>query len=432
MRHLLVVCYYFPPAAGGGVARVLSFVRHLPQHGWRVSVVCADPEAAPLRDPTRAASIPAGVDVRCVAGPPLVSRGRRAVIGRGAVRPTTLYRAARAATSWFLLPDSFAPWRKPAADAVVARLGEEPFDALLTSSPPDTVHLVGLDAVRRHPVPWVADFRDPWVGLTYKRPPTAWHRTHQKRLRAAVLEAADLVLAATETQVEKFRLLLPPGSSRRVHHLPNGWEDDVEIPAPPARGPGPVRVLYTGTLWDVQATRTCLIGLQKAVAERGAEGREHPIELEIVGPHESAEERLVARLGLGGSVRFAGQLPYAEARARQRQADVLLLLRVHGPGYEVSVPGKFFEYLATGLPILAFLGPGEAADLVREAGGWVVEPDDERGAARTFSRLIAGDRPQGDTPARQELAKRYRRDRIASHLAALLDQLVERRGRKAS
>lgn len=411
---------------------MLSFVRHLPQHGWKVSVVCADPETAPLRDPSRAASVPSGVAVHCVAGPGFVSQGRRAVVGRGAARPTGLYRAARSVVSWFMLPDSFALWRRPAADAVVARLAAEPFDAMLTSSPPDTVHLVGLDAVRRHPVPWVADFRDPWVGLSYKNPPTPWHRARQKKLRAEVLERADVLIAATETHVEKLRLLLPPGASRRVHQLSNGWEDDVEIPAAGApRRPGPVRVLYTGTLWDVQATRTCFLGLQRALEEVLPKGTAHPIELEIVGPHESAEEKLVARLGLGGAVRFAGQLPYAEARARQREADVLLLLRVHGPGYEVSVPGKFFEYLATGLPILAFLGPGEAADLVRDAGGWIVEPDDELAAARAFRRLIAGERPGADSPGRREMTERFRRDRIAGQLAALLDQLVERSGHQA-
>ncbi len=415
------------------MARVLSFVRHLPGYGWRVSVVCADPDASPLRDVSRAASLPPELEVRRVSGPPLMSRGRRAMVGRGSSRPTGLYRAARQVASWFLLPDSFAPWRAPAAEAAVARLSEESFDAILTSSPPDTAHLVGLDVVRRRPIPWVADFRDPWVGLTYKKPPTAWHRARQKSMRARVVEQADLLLAATETQVEKLRLLLPPGSGRRVRFLPNGWEDDVELPRTASRAPGPLRVLYTGTLWDVQATRTCLLGLHAALADTGGPASQrHPIELEIVGPHESAEEKLVARLGLGGAVRFAGQIPYAEARAKQQQADVLLLLRVHGPGYEVAVPGKFFEYLATGRPILAFLAPGEAADLVRECGGWLVDPDDVPGAAKVFRRLMAGELPGAESPERRRMAEEYRRERIAGKLAGYLDELVERQDRTGS
>ena len=426
VRHLLLVCYYFPPAAGGGVARALSFAKHLPKHGWRVSVVCADPDAAPLRDASRAAALGADLNVRRVTGSRLLSRGRQAVVGGGSTRPTGLYRLVRGFTSWFLLPDSFAPWRKPAAEAILARLGEERFDAILSSSPPDTVHLAALDAVRRHPIPWVADFRDPWVGLSYKRPPTPWHKARQRTLRQQVLDQADLLLSATETQVERLRFLLPAGASQRVQHLPNGWEDDVPLSAAPERS-GPLRIAYTGTLWDVQSTRTCLVGLHRALRGLDAKAAEaHPVELEIVGPHESDEERLVARLGLGGVVRFAGQIPYAEARARQREADVLLLLRVHGPGYEVAVPGKFFEYLATGRPVLAFLGPGEAADLVRESGGWVVDPDDESGAAKAFTRLLRGERPEGDPAARRQMADRYRRDRIAQQLAGHLDRLVAR------
>ena len=107
VKRLLLVSYFFPPAAGGGVARALSFARHLPRHGWQVSVICADPAAAPLRDASRDARLPEGTEVLPVAMPPGWARGRRAVAGEGSgARPGVLYRAARALAAWGLVPDS--------------------------------------------------------------------------------------------------------------------------------------------------------------------------------------------------------------------------------------------------------------------------------------------------------------------------------------
>lgn len=427
VKQLLLIAYYFPPVAGGGVARALSFARHLPAHGWEVSVVAADPASAPLRDESRADT--SGFHVTRVPTPPLFSRGRQAVIGRGSARPSGLYRAARALSGWILIPDSFAPWRKPATAAAAALLESGRYDALMTTSPPDTVHTVGLDLASGYSIPWVADFRDPWVALSYRRPPSAWHDARQRKMRQAVLEGADMILATTGALADQLRNLLPPGSATPVHHLPNGWEDDAQVDQllVPRSG-GLLEIVYTGTLWDVPGARTCLTGLARALGESGPGLTGSGLRIRIVGPHETGEIDLVRRLGLTEVVRFEGQVPYAESRARQSRADVLLLLQVHGKGFEVAIPGKLYEYVASGRPILAFLGPGEAAELVRQTGGWVVGPDDVDGAARAFSRLMKGERPGGDSESRRALADGYRRERIAGRLSKLLDALVEERG----
>jgi glycosyltransferase involved in cell wall biosynthesis len=425
VKRLLLIAYYFPPAAGGGVARALSFARHLPRHGWEVTVVAADPASAPLRDGSRGEV--AGLDVHRVSVPALFSRSRRAVTGGGGARPSGLYRFTRSLANWFLVPDSFAPWRKPAAAEARRLLASGHYHAVLTTSPPDTVQTVGLDLASGLPIPWIADFRDPWVSLSYRKPPTAWHAARQEALRRAVLERADMILATTGALADHLRDLLPERSLTPVHHLSNGWEDDFtpqSAPAPP--GSGLPEAVYTGTLWDVPAAHTCLEGLARSLRAMKA-GPGVGLRVRIVGPHESTEVELVRGLGLGESVIFEGQVPYAEARAWQARADVLLLLQVHGEGYEVAIPGKLYEYIASGRPILAFLGPGEAADLVRRSGGWVVDPDDAGAAEAAFSRLLAGERPGGDSEARRELAGRYRRDRIAARLAAHLDTLASGR-----
>ena len=408
MKRLLLVCYYFPPAAGGGVARALSFARYLPPLGWNVTVLCADAESAPLSDDSRDLRLPDGVEVVRVAMPGMAARGRRAAIGGRAGRSSGVYRMVRGAASWVWVPDSFAAW-VPEAVRVGRELVERTrFNAMLTTSPPDSVHLVGLELGVK---PWVVDFRDPWIGLTYKRPPTPFHAWRQRRLRRAVLSRGDLFLATTKTSADLLR-----DASARVEILPNGWDPDVAPPAASPRAHDKLRLVYTGTLWDVPATRTFLEALAAVPSAAGA------IDVELIGPHESDERTLVERLGLTDIVHFLGQVPYEESRRRQAEADVLLLLQVHGPGYEAAIPGKLYEYLASGRPILAFLPDGEAADLVRKMGGWVVGPEDARGAQQTIGWLVAGQRPGGESFERRALADVYRRDRIAHRLAGLLDR----------
>jgi len=417
VKRLLLVCYYFPPAAGGGVARPLSFARYLPALGWQVTVVCADDRSAPLADSTRDLKLPQGVEVIRVPMPESAARGRRAVIGGKPGRPSGMYRAARGIASWIWVPDSFAPWAPVATMYAKQRLERGGVNAILTTSPPDSVHVVGLGLTTA--LPWVVDFRDPWIGLTYKRPPTPFHAWRQRKLRDAVLRRADLVLATTQASAAHLSKVAPSG--KRVTVLPNGWDPDFTEGAAHAGEPGRrLRVVYTGTLWDVPAARSFFAALAHAAAATGSRA----LEVDIVGPYETQEKDLVHKLGLGDLVRFVGQVGYEESRRRQAEADVLLVLQVHGPGYDLAIPGKLYEYLASPRPILALLPPGEGADLVTRAGGWVVAPEDERGMEQVLTRLLRGERPHGESPARQMIAYEHRRDRIAERLAHLLDEVA--------
>src|SRR5262249_9396342 len=151
-----------------------------------------------------------------------------------------------------------------AARLIAARAsGAARFDAVLSTSPPDSVHLAALSLRRRFPLPWVADFRDPWMGLWFRRPPTGWHRARHEALEAQVLAGAALVIAASDTHARSLERRRGGSSSgpRAVAHLPNGFEPgvgargaDAEAAAKAAgdeaaaRAGEPFTLVYTGTL----------------------------------------------------------------------------------------------------------------------------------------------------------------------------------------
>ncbi|MBI5170814.1 MAG: glycosyltransferase [Candidatus Eisenbacteria bacterium] len=427
-KRLLVLAYFFPPLAGGGVHRVLSFTRYLPAHGWDCTVVCAGEDDYWVRDDSLSLRVSAGTEVIRVRGgsalSALLKTGRGGATGR---RSGGAFAPLRSLADFFLLPDSYAGWSARARDAAAARLAAGGVDALLTTSPPDSVHLAGAALAERFHVPWVADFRDPWIGLHFRTPPTAWHRARHRAMERTVLERADLVLTASRTHAD--RIVAEGRATRALEHLPNGFEphsapDAAAAPnAAPAAG-AMFHVVFTGTLSLMPDAFTLLEALREWFA-RAPEARER-VRVTLAGPYDTSYESRAAALGLAGVVRFPGALAHAESRALQRGADVLLLWKPPGEGYATMVPGKLYEYLDAARPVVALLPSGdEAAGLVRRAGGLVTPQGDASALARELeTRYMAWKADGRATDARPDWLDEHARPVLAARLAARLDGLT--------
>jgi len=418
-RRLLAIAYFFPPLAGGGVHRVLSFARHLPALGWDVTVVCAGEHDYWVRDESLLARIPPETEVLRVAGGSALASWLRLGGGRGRRRGGT-FAGLRALSDWWLLPDSYAGWASRARDAAARRLADGGVDALLTSSPPDSVHLAGPGLAGRFGVPWIADFRDPWVALRFREPPTAWHRARHEAMERRVLGGADLVLAASRTHLEE---IVASGAARRAEHLPNGFEPDPTA-APAAADPDHFRLAFTGTLSLMDDAATLLEAVHDVLAASGEARRR--LRVDLAGPYDLDYEDRALALGLPGIVRFAGPLPHGQSRALQRAADVLLLWKPRGEGYRTMVPGKLYEYLDAGRPVVALLPErDEAAALVRRSGGVVLPPGDRAALARELETRYMAWKERGRVPdERPAWLDEHARPHLAGRLAGLLEGLT--------
>jgi glycosyltransferase involved in cell wall biosynthesis len=248
-------------------------------------------------------------------------------------------------------------------------------------------------------------------------------------MERSVLAGADRVVTASRLHADALRARLGEPGAGRVRHLPNGYESTADPATTDARGDesdGAFLVVFTGTMAQLPETETLLEAVHELLA-RHPEGRRR-LRVELLGPYESGYEDRSIALGLKGIVRFNGPRPHAESRDLQRRADVLVLLKPRGPRFWTMVPGKLYEYLHAGRPLVALLDPeDEAAALARRAGAVVLPAGRREPLTQELERLYLAWRERGRSAdvALPWLAENSR-EHLAGELAAVLDEVARR------
>jgi glycosyltransferase involved in cell wall biosynthesis len=376
--RVLIVSFYFPPAGGGGVQRVLKLCRHLPELGVEVDVLAPDDPKWSAVDPGLAADIPATTTVHRARyrGPSQAQTpAARLTAAHGAralgVRAALLGRR-------ILLPDPEIAWFPDALRTGVRAVREREIDVVLSTSPPNSVHVIAAAIARRAGVPLVADFRDSWLAnphRRYERRSVRSKRAVEARIARTALRRVAAVSAVTPSIAEEAAALAPPGTPVRV--VANGCDFDEFDGLVYARGER-MRIVHAGSFFGQRTPRPFLGAFASLLRARPElRGR---LQTAFLGELRPADRAWALGLGLGDSLALEGFRPHAEALAAMRAADVLLLLVPHAGGRGLSVvSGKVYEYLAAERPILALVPPeGDAAALLCDTGSaWIADPDDE-------------------------------------------------------
>lgn len=426
--RVLLLAYFFPPYSGSGAQRTLKFAKFLPHYDVDVTVLCATRHdyvsAGDALDESLLAELPSNVRIARVPSHRPFRLER--LVGRFYGRK--MYRAC-------VRPDVYRSWRRGATRRVEELHRDTPFDVLYASGPPWTGLLAAADAAGALAgLPLVLDFRDPWTQLEYVTWSSRLHFASDKRMERYVLGSATAIICNTNIWREKLLKVHKWLDSRRVHVIPNGYDEDDFGPVPPkrrARVPGsPLKLAFVGSFWSMAAskltssrrgllsrTKSAVKGLSrrmwraiaysppgsvdvathspyyllhavKKVLERNPQLGIHVYLTRTLG-NPYAEE-LVDSLGLKDHVDLLGNLPHAEGVALMKEAD-LLFLPLGRPKDGIAMgaaSGKIFEYLASGTPILAAVPTGECANIIsRTRSGYVVDPVDTNGMSKLLETL---------------------------------------------
>ncbi len=334
--------------------------------------------------------------------------------------------------SVFFIPDFLVTWVPSAYMAGLRIIESEDISAVMTVSPPESIHLVGLLLQQRTGVKWVTDFEDLWTTkkIVY-RPPTPLHDAVCRRLERAIYGRADHIVANTETNREVYieRFGIP---EEKITVVTLGY-DPVELDSIPHDNgtSGGFTIGYMGYLDKGLPWREFFLALKRVAREFSDES----ITMEVYGYVSRNVLSFVRDNGLEGVVRLRGDVPHITA-ARGIANSTLLVLLLYETDYSTAiVPHKMYYYLAMKRPVLAVAGEeGETARLIaRTRSGIVVSPKKPERIYEVLKHMVETWKRSGalpHDPVEEEIEK-YDIRRLSKKLARTLDTVVMQHEPKA-
>jgi hypothetical protein len=398
-----MIAYHFPPLKGSsGIQRTLRLVQHLPALGWEPVVLTAATAAYELTSPDLDAEVPAGTHVERAFA--LDSARHLSLRGR--------HLAALAR------PDRWMTWRFDAVRRGLALIRRFRPDAIWSTYPIATAHVIAARLQRESGLPWMADFRDPMAQEGYPADPATW------RQFAAIEQAAARQAAActftTPSALATYRARYPAAASR-MHLLENGYDESsfsrAEAAASEAGSlePGRLVLLHSGIVYPSERDPTELFS---ALARLKAAGPT-PLRVRFRAPvHADLLHDLAARFDVADLIDVAPALPYLEALREMLQADGLLLMQA--ANCNEQVPAKLYEYLRARRPVLCLSDVAGDTWRVLSAAGveHMADLADAASIATLLERFLR-DRGQGMRPTEAAIADASREGRARSFVQLL-------------
>ena len=384
MKTVLILTYYWPPAGGPGVQRVLKFAKYLPFFGWRPIVLTVKNGEYPALDETLLLDVPADLSVYKTASLEPFALYRKLTGKRSDDRIATFvlteessnlgHRFATFVRGNLFIPDARIGW-KPFAQKTANRLvREHDIDLIFSTAPPMSTHLIGKSVAKQTARPWVADFRDPWTDVFYyhslKRGKLAV--AFDKRLEVSVLKSANAVVTVSPTLAELFEAK----ASNHCHVIPNGYDEEDFRSIPPLPDDGKKHFVHAGHLAGNQNPTGLWTALQKLIQSPTLV---KPLQLDFYGSIHANVRQSLEDFGLLDHCAFHGYIPHDELVAVMKRAALLYFV-VPETSYAKGIPtSKLFDYMGAGRPILG-IGPedGDAAEFLKESqAGRVLNTPDE-------------------------------------------------------
>ena len=370
MKKVLIITYYWPPAGGPGVQRWLKFVKYLPD--FNIEPIVFIPENAsypmidadlekdvsknlvilkqPIKEPYRWASY--------------FSKNNTKSISSGIIKPTKKQSLTEKILLYvrgnYFIPDARVGWVKPSVEYLSDYLKKQPVDAIITTGPPHSMHLIGMELKKQFPVQWIADFRDPWTSIGYHKELKLTEKSalKHKELEKKVLNSADTIITTSFTTKKEFELL----TSKPIRVITNGY--DVEQTEKPPLDEK-FTISHIGSLLSQRNPRILWKALKDILKEN--EQFRNDFQLQLIGKVSAEILKTLKEFRLDSYTFTPGYVSHNEALRYQRSSQLLLLIEIDSYETIGIIPGKLFEYMAAERPILA-IGPEESdiAKIVKE------------------------------------------------------------------
>ena len=247
------------------------------------------------------------------------------------------------------IPDARFFWVKPSVSYLEKYIVENDIDTIVTSGPPHSLHLIGLELKQKLNVKWFADFRDPWTTIGYHKSLrlSDFAAQRHKDLESKVLNTADTIIVTSKTTKSEFEAL----TTKPIAVITNGFDvENVEKQPLDTK----FSLAHIGSFLSARNPKLLWESLTELLDEIPDFGSH--LEIKLIGAVSQEVLDTIAAFGLNSYLNNLGYVSHAEAIAHQRKSQVLLLIEIDSEETKSIIPGKLFEYMVSNRPIIA-IGP---------------------------------------------------------------------------
>jgi glycosyltransferase involved in cell wall biosynthesis len=389
MKRVLIITYYWPPSGGAGVQRWLKFTKYLRGFDWEPIIYTPENPEYPEADESLFKDVPTGIEVikKPIWEPynayKQFTRQKKATkIQAGFLSEKKKNPVIENFSVWIrgnlFIPDARRFWIKPSIRFLLKYLAAHPVEAIVSTGPPHSMHLIALGLKNKLNTPWLADFRDPWTGIDFydKLHLTKQANNKHHRLERTVLSGADRVTIVSWNWALDFNRLFP----RKYDVITNGFDSD-DFRISDRKVSTTFELTHIGSLNQDRNPELLWEVLAEICSEN--ESFSSDLRLRFIGKCDISLFQTLEKYRLLSRTEKTEYMPHDEVLKESAGSQVLLLLLNNTPNVMGIVPGKIFEYLATRRPIFC-IGPndGDSARIIREAKAGITSDFNDKTSIR--------------------------------------------------
>jgi len=429
VKRVLIISYYWPPAGGGGVQRWLKMTKYLPEFGWKPIIYTPSNGESPVEDHSLVNEV--HPDVEVIQSPiwepygfykKFTGKKKHEKVYSGFIndkKESFTQKLSVFIRGNFFIPDARKFWIKPGVKFLSEYVNNNSIDAIISTGPPHTTHLIAKAVALKNNIPWIADFRDPWTNIDFydQLRLTSWADKKHRRLEQEVLKNASKIVTVSEHWSEDFKKL----SNRDIQVIRNGF-DHTDFGLSSVKLDDNFSICHLGsmnkdrnpeTLWKVLATKTTNQEFAKN------------LEIKLIGQVDHSILQSIEQFGLTPYLKIIPFMPHSGAITELEKSQVLLLPINDTPNSLGVVPGKIYEYLGARRPVIA-VGPiqGDSSSILKDSGaGKMFDYNDNDGVTAYVDELYHKFQSNELSVPSSEIMK-YSRKNMAKKYSELLKDLT--------
>ena len=421
-NKILIITYYWPPAGGPGVQRWLKFVKYLPEFGFQPIVYIPENPSYPIIDENLLSEVnDQSIILRNKITEPyqwasFLSKNKTTKISSGIIPNKKKQTFLDQLLLWIRGNDARFLWVKPSVKYLEKYILENEITSIITSGPPHSLHLIGLELKQKLKVKWIADFRDPWTTIGYHKALklSEFATNKHKQLEYEVLNSADLILVTSPSTRAEFKQI----TSKPIEVITNGY--DVEKIGNQVLDKK-FTLSHIGSFLSERNPRILWESISELI-------RENPLfashfQLKLIGAVSQEVLDSIALFQLQNYLNYIGYVSHDEAIIHQKKSQVLLLIEINSEDTKSIIPGKLFEYMVSERPIIG-IGPigSDFAEIILDTNTGVFTNYSEKEKLKNYIANYFSLFLEGNLKSNAVGLQKYSRRNLTEKLAILLNR----------